>query len=122
MSTELLLALIGITAAPLTSWLASKLTRRKYDAEIGRLRADVIAARADADSKELENARLGNDIIMQNIVRPLEAQVKKLNTNVAKLERAMAKIPSCAYSIDCPVARELRAGEKIDAGKAAGDK
>ena len=55
MSTELLLAIIGITAAPVTSWLASKLTRQKYNTEIARLRAEVAAARADANRKELEN-------------------------------------------------------------------
>ena len=69
MSTELLLAIIGITAAPVTSWLASKLTRQKYNTEIARLRA------ADANRKELENVRVGNEIIMQNIVHPLEVQV-----------------------------------------------
>ncbi|WP_278756998.1 hypothetical protein, partial [Alistipes putredinis] len=53
MSTELLLAIIGITAAPVTSWLASKLTRQKYNTEIARLRAEVAAARADANRKEL---------------------------------------------------------------------
>ena len=72
MSTELLLAIIGITAAPVTSWLASKLTRQKYNTEIARLRAEVAAARADANRKELENVRVGNEIIMQNIVHPLE--------------------------------------------------
>ena len=91
MSTELLLAIIGITAAPVTSWLASKLTRQKYNTEIARLRAEVAAARADANRKELENVRAGNEIIMQNIVRPLEVQVKRLNTNVSRLEKAVGK-------------------------------
>ena len=54
MSTELLLAIIGITAAPVTSWLASKLTRQKYNTEIARLHVEVAAARADANRKELE--------------------------------------------------------------------
>ena len=108
MSTELLLAVIGVASAPLASWLASKLTRRKYDTEIAKLRADVAAARADANRKELENARLGNEIIMQNIVRPLEVQIKRLNTNVSRFEKAVQKIPTCPHAALCPVAYELR--------------
>lgn len=98
MSTELLLVIIGITAAPATLWLASKLTRQKCNTEIARLCAEVAAARADANRKELENARVGNEIIMQNIVRPLEVQVKRLNTNVSRLEKSRRQnfsLPLC---------------------------
>lgn len=76
MSTELLLAIIGITAAPVTSWLASKLTRQKYNTEIARLRAEVAAARADANRKELENVRVGNEIIWQNFVNSYQIYKK----------------------------------------------
>ncbi len=122
MSAELLLAVIGILAAPLTSWLASKLTRRKYDTEIAKLRADVAAARADANRKELENARLGNEIIMQNIVNPLESQIKRLNTNVTRLEKAVGKISNCPHAADCPVSLELLTPEKNEGGKCANSK
>ena len=114
MSTELLLAIIGITAAPVTSWLASKLTRQKYNTEIARLRAEVAAARADANRKELENVRVGNEIIMQNIVHPLEVQVKRLNTNVSRLEKAVGKISLCPHAADCPVSHELRKHKECD--------
>lgn len=117
MSAELLLAIIGIVSAPIASWVSSKLTRRKYDTEIARLHADVAAARADANRKELENARLGNEIIMQNIVHPLETQVKRLNTNVTRLEKALGKISLCPHAADCPVSRELLDDEKGDRGK-----
>jgi hypothetical protein len=129
MSTELLLAVIGILSAPVASWLASKLTRRKYDTEIAKLHADVAAEGIQAapavvkpNRKELENARLGNEIIMQNIVRPLEAQVKRLNTNVSRLEKALGKISLCPHAADCPVSRELLDDEKGDSGKATAGK
>ena len=86
MSTELLLAIIGITAAPVTSWLASKLTRQKYNTEI----------------------------FMQNIVHPLEVQVKRLNTNVSRLEKAVGKISLCPHAADCPVSHELRKHKECD--------
>lgn len=107
MSTELLLAIIGIAATPITSWLASKLTQQKYNTEIARLRAEAAAARADANRKELENVRVGNEIIMENIVHPLEVQVKRLNANVSRLEKAVGKISLCSHAADCPVSREL---------------
>jgi len=107
MSWELIMAIIGMASAPVASWLASKLTRGKYDAEIERLRAEVATARADADGKELANARLGNEIIMNNIVKPLETQIKRLNTNVTRFEKAVAKIPACPHNAICPVTSEL---------------
>lgn len=113
MSTELLLAIIAIAATPLTSWLASKLTRQKYSTEIAKLRAEVAAARADANRKELENVRVGNEIIMETIVRPLEVQVKRLNTNVSRLEKAVGKISLCPHATECPVSRELRDNKEV---------
>ena len=107
MSTEVLLAVIGIAATPIASWLTSKLTRQKYNTEIARLRAEAAAARADANRKELENVRVGIEILMQEIVRPLEVQVKRLNTNVSRLEKAVGKISLCPHAADCPVSHEL---------------
>ncbi len=117
MNVELILALVAIVATPITAWLTSKLTKSKYNAEIGRLHAEVEAAKADASNKELKNAQLGNEIIMQNIVRPLEVQIKRLNTNVSRFEKAVAKIPACPHSADCPVTDELRGNEKGDDGE-----
>ena len=94
MSTELLLAIIGITAAPVTSWLASKLTRQKYNTEIARLRAEVAAARADANRKELENVRVGNEIIMQNIVHPAGKTTEYECFKTGKSRRQNFSLPS----------------------------
>lgn len=111
MTTEIILALIGIAAAPVAAWLSSRLAKQKHNTEIAKLRADVAAARADANNKELENARLGNEIIMQNIVKPLEGQVKRLNTNVTRLEKALSKVSTCPHAAECPVILELQSAE-----------
>ena len=68
----------------------------------------------DANRKELENVRVGNEIIMQNIVHPLEVQVKRLNTNVSRLEKAVGKISLCPHAADCPVSHELRKHKECD--------
>ena len=120
MTTEVLLAIIGLLSAPVASWLSTKLTRRKYDTEIAKLNAEVANAKADATTKELENARLGNEILMDNVVHPLETQIKRLNSNVSRLERAVGKIPTCPHAVNCPVSAELRASEKDGAGRQPG--
>ncbi len=122
MNMELMLALVAIVATPVAGWLGSVLARSKYRAEIEKLRADVAAARADAENKELANARLGNEIIMENIVKPLETQLKRLNKNVTRLEKAVDKIPACPHSAECPVSRELLNDEAGDDGESAGGK
>ena len=117
MPAEIILALIGIAATPVAAWLSSRLTRQKYDTEIAKLRAE-----ADANRKELENARLGNEIIMQNIVRPLEGQVKRLNTNVSRLEKAIGKVSTCPHAAECPVILELQSAETACQDAGAADK
>ncbi len=111
MTTEIVLAAIGIVSTPVAAWLTAKLTRQKYNTEIAKLRAEVASAKADANRKELENARLGNEIIMQNIVHPLEGQVKRLNTNVSRLEKAIGKVSTCPHAAECPVILELQSPE-----------
>ena len=122
MPAEIILALIGIAATPVAAWLSSRLTRQKYDTEIAKLRAEVASAKADANRKELENARLGNEIIMQNIVRPLEGQVKRLNTNVSRLEKAIGKVSTCPHAAGCPVTLELQSAETVCQDAGAADK
>ncbi len=122
MNTELILAIIGIAATPVTGWLASKLTRQKYAAEIAKLRADVASADADASRKELENSKFGHEIIMENIVRPLKNEMKYLRNDIKRFRKAIEQIPRCPLADECPVSRELLADEKGDDGEPADDK
>lgn len=122
MTTELIMAIAGFVATTLATLLTAWLTRSKYTTEIAKLRADVAAANADASHKELENVKFGNEIIMENIVKPLEGHVKRLNKNVAKLEKAIARIPACPHSGECPVSLELLNNEEGDDGEPADGK
>lgn len=124
MDTAIILAIIAIIAAPITAWLTNRLDRRKYMAEIDRLNAVVAGLKSEAKKGELDNVRRANEILMEQIVEPLERQLKKLSANVSKLEKAIGQIPSCPHSADCPVNRELLADEKAnldaDSGKPTG--
>lgn len=112
MNTEIWLAIIAIVAAPAGSALTARLMKRKYDTEIKKLQTEVEGMKADVRANELENVSKGVDILMAQIVTPLEKQVEKLNANVRKLEKAIGKISTCHYATECPVTRELHGAEK----------
>lgn len=112
MNDAIWLAVIAIVSAPIGSALTAILMRRKHNTEIKKLQAEVQRVKAEVRSSELENVRKGNEIIMEQIVKPLETQIKRLNATMGKLEKAVGQIPSCPYSADCPVTDELRSHEK----------
>jgi hypothetical protein len=122
MSTEVILAIIAIVSAPAGSALTAVLMRRKYRVEIDSIRADIDKKLADTRGAELDNVRQGNEILMQQIVEPLKVEIKYLRNEVNKFRRAIENIPACPYSADCPISRQLLAGEKGDVGKGADDK
>ncbi|MDY3979029.1 MAG: hypothetical protein SOZ00_03315 [Tidjanibacter sp.] len=114
METSIILAIIAIVAAPITAWLTNRLDKRRYKAEISRLNSEVARLQSDTKKGELENVRRANEILMEQIVEPLERQIKKLSTNVSKLEKAIGQISACPHAADCPVNRELLADEKAN--------
>ena len=111
MTTEVILALVAIVATPLSAWLGSIFTRQKYMAEVKSLRADVAKKRADNQGVEPDNVRQGNEILLEQIVKPLKTEIKNLRHDVNKFRRAVEKIPACPHSTECPVNRELLADE-----------
>lgn len=111
MTTEVTLALVAIVATPLSAWLGSIFTRQKYAAEVKSLRADVAKKQADNQGVELDNVRQGNEILLEQIVKPLKTEIKNLRHDVNKFRRAVEKIPACPHSADCPVSHELLADE-----------
>lgn len=111
MTTEVLLALIGIVTTPIAGWVGAVLMRKKYKTEIKSLQADVEKKRADNQGVELDNVRQGNEILMEQIVKPLKLELKYLRHDVNKFRKAVEKIPGCAHAAECPVSRELLAAE-----------
>ena len=111
MTTEVILALVAIVATPLSAWLGSIFTRQKYAAEVKSLRADVAKKQADNQGVELDNVRQGNEILLEQIVKPLKTEIKNLRHDVNKFRRAVEKIPACPHSAAGPVRHELLADE-----------
>ena len=118
MSSELLTiivsSLVAAVSAPIGAWVNSKILRHKYDIEIGQLKAEMQKKLSDVKDSELENVRKASDILMENIVKPLETEIKSLRRDVNKFRKAIEKIPSCPMADNCPVSRQLLADEAGD--------
>lgn len=86
--------------------------RQKYKTEIKSLQADISRKQADNQGVELENVRHGNEILMEQVVKPLKLELKYLRHDVNKFRKAVEKIPACPHSAECPVSRDLLAAEE----------
>lgn len=117
---ELLSMLLGSAplsalSAALGAWATSRLLKRKYQAEIDGLRAEVEERLSNVKSNELDNVRKANDILVESIVEPLKKEIKSLRTDVNRFRKAIEKIPGCDLADRCPVSRELQQQETLDA-------
>ena len=61
---EIISIIAAIVTAPFSSWLTAKLLRKKYEAEVEGLRAQVEASKAETRGDELENVKNGMSILM----------------------------------------------------------
>ncbi len=113
-TTIIVSTLAAAIAAPLGAWVSSIILRRKYQIELDSLRADNENKLAEAKGKEVDNVRKALEVIMANVVAPLEKEIKSLRKDVGKFRRAVEKIPSCPMAGSCPVSHELRSAETDD--------
>lgn len=100
--------IVGAVATPLGAWIGMILQRKKYDMEINKLKADIDLKLSEVGKSELENVRMANDILLETVVAPLKKEIKTLRNGLNRLNKALEKIPSCAYADHCPISRELR--------------
>lgn len=112
--TVIVSSLVAAVSAPVGAWVNSKILRQKYDIEVGQLKAEMERKLSDVKNSELENLRKASDILMENIVKPLETEIKSLRRDVNKFRKAIEKIPSCPMADNCPVSRQLLIDEAGD--------
>lgn len=107
----------AIITAPLSSWLTAKLLRKKYDAEVDALHAQVEAAKAGTRGDELENVKKAMSILMEQVVEPLKKEINAIRKELARLRRAVEKANRCPFvghAGVCPVLGELRRTEEVE--------
>ena len=125
LTTIIVSSIVAAVSAPLGAWVNSRVLRQKYQLELDKLRAEMKQTLrngrtlTNGENSELENVRKASDILMENIVKPLEKEIKSLRKDVDKFRKAVEKIPSCPMAGDCPVSRELLAAEAADARRGA---
>lgn len=108
---EIISLVAAIITAPLSSWLTAKLLRKKYDAEVDSLRAQVEASKVDTRGDELANVKEAMSILMEQVVEPLKKEINAIRKELARLRRAVEKANRCPFADHtnaCPVLGELR--------------
>lgn len=118
-TTIIVSSLVAAVSAPLGAWANSRVLRQKYRLELDKLRAEMQQTLTNVENGELENVRKASDILMENIVKPLEKEIKSLRKDVDKFRKAVEKIPSCPMADGCPISRELLSAETADARRGA---
>ncbi len=63
---------------------------------------------ADTRKKDMELGKQYVDEFKDNIVKPLQTELRGLKREVTKLQKAVDKVNNCAFGNDCPVKRELQ--------------
>lgn len=119
LTTIIVSSIVAAVSAPLGAWVNSRVLRQKYQLELDNLRAEMKQKITNVENVELENVRKASGILMENIVKPLEKEIKSLRRDVDKFRKAIEKIPSCPMADNCPVSRELLAAEAADANRGA---
>lgn len=116
MTTELLHIILPLIAAiitaPIASWLTSKLQRQKYEENIRQLRAEIDKIKSEVTSNELENVRKACNMLMEQIVEPLEKELTKIRNVLNRFRKAFEDIAKCAHTDSCPVRLKLLELEK----------
>lgn len=115
--TEVISLLFGVVSAPIGLWIQSLLLRKKYDAELESLRAQVEAAKTDTRGDELDNVKKAMSILMEQVVEPLKKEINAIRKELARLRRAVEKANRCPFADHadaCPVLYELRRAEEVE--------
>ncbi len=115
-------AVVAAIATPFGAWINSKMLHQKYSVELDKLRSEVEKTLSSVKGSELDNVRKASDILMDNIVKPLKAEISSLRKDVDKFRKAVEKITSCPMADTCPVTRELFSSDVSGATSAKHDK
>ncbi len=80
---------------------------RKHRRETENLAADI-------RKKDMELGKQYVDEFKDNIVKPLQTDLRGLKREVTKLQKAVDRVSDCDYRDDCPVRAELQKQAAVD--------
>lgn len=87
---------------------------------VATLAASKRKAKAEAGHAEMDLAKDYVDQFRDNVVVPLQKDVKGLRREVKGLKNAVSKINSCPHSAECPVRDELQKQQRDNQGDEEG--
>lgn len=100
--TNISLAIISLFS--MCGWFTSGRKHRKETESI----------EADTRKKDMELGKQYVDEFKDNIVKPLQTELRGLKREVNKLQKAVDRISDCDYRDDCPVRAELQKQAAVD--------
>ena len=89
--SEIISLVAAIISAPLSAWLTAVLLRRKYDAEVDGLRAQVEASKTDTRGDELDNVKKAMAILMEQVVEPLKKEIYAIRKELERFAGLLKK-------------------------------
>lgn len=98
---------IGYIVAPLGSVITWYFSRAQSRKELERLQAEVEGLKKTNTGVDIANIKSSTDILIENVVRPLEKELKSVRRELSKFRKAIEKVKSCQYEDECPVKDQL---------------
>lgn len=81
---------------------------------LATLKANRRKATAEADQADMDLSKNYVDEFRENIVLPLQKEVKGLRRDVKNLRNAVSKVSNCAHADSCPVHDELQKQQRSE--------
>ena len=79
-------------------------------------RKETEARAIENDTEKMNLSKQYVDEFKENIVKPLQSEIKGLRRDVKNLQKAVDRISDCAYADSCPVRAELQKQADDDEG------
>lgn len=92
---------------PITGVFTYFVTKKQNKKELERLQAEVEGLKKTNTGVDIANIKSSTDILIENIVKPLEKELQSVRRELSKFRKAIEKVKSCKYEDECPVKEQL---------------
>lgn len=105
---------LGYILAPFSSVITWLVTRKRSSNEIVRLKKEIEGIEKANTGVDISNIKSAIQILTENVVEPLEKELKSVRRELARFRKAIEKVKSCPYEDECPVKEQLHKSEEND--------
>lgn len=97
----------GYILTPLTSLFTWFVTRNQSARELEKLKEEISSLQKTNTGVDIANIKSSTDVLIENIVKPLEKELQSVRRELSKFRKAIEKVKSCKYEDECPVKEQL---------------